>query len=82
MPRRLMLAAEIVRDVAHHVPEADRSMLESVASVLTVQAAGLAADLGIALELSPAMEAIEPSIRRLAAALDPELDRGDARLPN
>lgn len=72
MPRRLVLAAEIVMDVAESLPEPDRSRLVAAASDLQSWAGELARRQGLALDFCPQMDRLRPSIRRLAAALDPE----------
>lgn len=74
MPRRLLLAAEIVLDVARSLPAEQRSVLKSAAEDLKVAAATVSAETAIPLDLSPAMSTLPPSIRRLAAALVPEID--------
>lgn len=79
MSRRLLLAAEIIEDVADTLGRADRDALDCVAAALRSRAADLAVGRGVGLELSPAMARLSPTIRRLAAALDPESEpRHDA----
>lgn len=74
MPRRLLLAAEIVLDVAGALPGVDRSGLEAMAEELRAGARRLAEAQGVPLDDPPGMERLRPSIRRIAAALDPEVD--------
>lgn len=72
MPRRLLLAADIVADVAGTLRAEDRAILRAVVAELREKARSLAASRGMALELSPEMDRLTPTIRRLAASLDPE----------
>lgn len=70
MPRRLLLAADILLDVARTVNEADRPLLESAAAELAARAEELCAAEGVPLKLSPTMSALLPSIRGLAPSAD------------
>ena len=74
MPRRLLLAAEIVLDVAATLGSIERADLEAVAAELHARARDLADGQGVDLDHSPEMERLRPSIRRLAAALAPEAE--------
>lgn len=74
MPRRLLLAADIVLDVASTIGGMERREIELIAEALQDRARLLAARDGLELDHSPEMERLRPSIRRLAAALDPETD--------
>lgn len=76
MPRRLLLAADILLDVARTVNEADRPLLESAAAELAARAEELCAAKGVPLKLSPAMAALLPSIRGLTP---PDGSTGDHR---
>lgn len=53
MPRRLLLAADILRDVAREVNAADRPLLEAAADELAERAAELLADEGLDREPTP-----------------------------
>lgn len=74
MPRRLLLAADIVLDVASTIGGVERQELEMMAAALQDRARLVAAREGLELDHSPEMDRLRPSIRRLAAALDPEAD--------
>ena len=58
MPRRLLLAADILRDVAREVNAADRPLLEAAADELAERAAALLADEGLDREPTPRLEPI------------------------
>ena len=74
MPGRLLLAAEIVLDVARSLPPDQRAVLESAAEDLKAAAASISAGTATPLDLSTALETLHPSVRRLASALVPEID--------
>lgn len=80
MPTRLLLAADILRDVARTVNAADRPLLEAAADELADRAAALCAAEDMPLDIDAEVAAMRPSIRRLAAAFDPEAKRGLALL--
>lgn len=73
MPRRLLLAAEILRDVARTVDAADRPLLEAAADELVDKAAALCAAESRYAFPAPEMATIPASIRRLAAAFEAEV---------
>lgn len=70
MPRRLLMAAEILLDVARTVNAADRPLLEAAADELVERAQMVSAAEGRSLDRSPGTAAHCPSIRRLAAVLE------------
>lgn len=74
MPRRLLLAADIVSDVAGVLGRTERAMLETAAADLRARAREVSLDHGLALDFSPEMDRLRPSIRRLASALAPEFE--------
>ncbi len=73
MPRRLLLAAEILRGVARTVNAADRPLLEAAADELVDRAAALCAAEGRSAVPTSELAAIPASIRRLAAAFEAEV---------
>jgi hypothetical protein len=74
MPRRLLLAADIVSDVAGALGRTERAVLETAAAELRAKAREVSLDHGLALDFSPEMDRLRPSIRRLASALAPEFE--------
>jgi len=72
MPRRLLVAAEIVRDVAASQNASDRPELEHLASVLEKHALEIAGRRQIDLEGFPQLNTLLTSIRQIASAVDPE----------
>lgn len=73
MPRRLLLAADIVRDVAHSCDDPrDVDRLNAAAEQLDTLAKEVAQRNGIALELNGEFTDFGASIRRLAASMAPE----------
>jgi len=74
MPRRLLLAAEIVSDVAGSSDDPEFRRLLTVADDLRESARELGDRAGIDIRLCARMESLQPVIRRLAAAFDPEVD--------
>ncbi len=78
MPRRLLLAAAILRDVARTVDAADRPLLEAAADDLTDRAEEMLVTDGLSSDLARKTPAARRSIRALAAALDPaKASRGE-----
>ena len=78
MPRRLLLAAAILRDVARTVNAADRPLLEAAADDLTDRAEEMLATDGLSSDRARETPAVGRSIRALAAALDhPNTSRGE-----
>ncbi len=65
MPRRLLVAAEIVRDAAAAQSASERSELEALA-------AEIAGSRGIELQGLTQFDTLLGAIRRIAAAVDPE----------
>ena len=72
MPRRLLVAAEIIRDAAATQSAAERSELEALAVELDRHAAAIAGSRGIELQGLTQLETLLGAIRRIAAAVDPE----------
>ena len=72
MPRRLLVAAEIVRDVAASQNAPDRPALEHLATVLEKHASEIASRRQIDLEGFPQLNTLLTSIRQIASAVDPE----------
>jgi hypothetical protein len=73
MPRRLLLAAEIVRDVAaNHSVELDSDALVRLADLLETESTRLLALNRLTPTMEADMERILPTVRHLAAALCPE----------
>lgn len=56
MPNRLMLAAEIMLEVAHTMDDANRALFEAAAAELSKRAQELSAELGIPLIAAPSIE--------------------------
>ena len=56
MPNRLMLAAEIMLEVAHTMNDANRALLEAAAAELAERAREMSAELGIPLVAAPSIE--------------------------
>ena len=74
MPRRLLLAADIVRDVAHSCADGvDTEALRAAADNLDALSKDVAQHTGVSLELNGEFAMLCASIRRLAAGLDPEV---------
>lgn len=74
MPRRLLLAAELITDVAHTSDDRKRQKLLAIATELRATAVEFGDRAGIDLRYGAYMESLRPVIRRLAAAFDPEVD--------
>ncbi len=74
MPRRLLLAAEIISDVAESSNDPEFRRLLTLADGLREIAGELGDRAGIDIKLCSRMESLQPVIRRLAAAFDPEVD--------
>ena len=73
MPRRLLLAAEIVRDVAaNHAVTLDRDALIKLAEFLENESARLLALNNLNPAVDAEMQRILPTIRHLAAVFCPE----------
>ncbi len=73
MPRRLLLAAEIVRDVAaNNAVILDREALLRLAETLEAESRRLMALNNLNPTIEPEMERILPTIRHLAAVFSPE----------
>ncbi len=74
MPRRLLLAAELITDVADTSEDPQRQQLLAIATQLRATAVEFGDRAGIDLRYGAYMDSLRPVIRRLAAALDPEVD--------
>ena len=73
MPRRLLLAVEIIRDVAaNQAVTLDREVLLRLAETLEAESRRLMALNNLSPTLEPEMERILPTIRHLAAVFSPE----------
>jgi hypothetical protein len=80
MPRRLLLAAEIIADVVQTSSEQERTRLLAAAENLRSLADEIGERSGLEMNYSPQMERLRPAIRRLAAAFDPEIESGADRM--
>lgn len=77
MPGRLLLAAEIMLDVAQTMADADRPLLEAAAEELLAAAQALAAETGVRLEYSPELTRLLATAHEIT--LPSETDTGRTR---
>lgn len=82
MTRRLLLASMLIRDVHAAITDTAADNLLTIADSLEEEAVRLSQGINLALDESGVdMHKLSNAIRRLAMALDPELDGRTDRLP-
>ena len=81
MPRRLLVASAIIRDVGPSVPDCHREILENLADRLDNVAKKAMEETGLSVAFTPDMEDLLPSVNKLLMSFDPEIDPNAPRGP-